>query len=93
MAQATLDQVISQLDTLQAEELQQLEDAVKERLKPTSEKDKSASEDKKVALQEAMLAAGLILHINPPRDPSKAERPLIEVQGEPVSETILRERR
>ena len=87
MAQATLDQVISQLDTLQAEELQQLEDAVKARLKPASE------EDKKVALQEAMLAAGLILRINPPRDPSKAERPLIEVQGEPVSETILRERR
>ncbi len=87
MAQATLDQVISQLDTLQAEELQQLEDAVRIRLGLASE------EEKKAALQRAMLAAGLISRIKPPRDPSKAERPRIEVQGEPVSETIIRERR
>ncbi len=45
------------------------------------------------AFDQAMLAAGLLTHIPPPRDPSKAARPRIEVQGEPVSETIIRERR
>lgn len=87
MAQATLDQVIGQLDTLQAEELQQLGDAVRIRLGHASE------EEKKAALQRAMLAAGLISRIKPPRTSENAERPLIEVQGEPVSETIIRERR
>jgi hypothetical protein len=52
--------------------------------------DETAKEE---ALDRAMLAAGLITHIPPPRDPSKAERPTFEVQGEPVSETIIRERR
>lgn len=87
MAQATLDQVISQLDTLKTEELRQLEGVLRERLKPMSE------EEKEAAFDQALLAAGLITHIPPPRDPSKAERPRIEVQGEPLSETIIRERR
>ncbi len=87
MAQVTLDQVISQLDTLKTEELQQLEGILRERLKPMSE------EEKEAAFDQALLAAGLITHIPPPRDPSKAERPRIEVQGEPLSETIIRERR
>lgn len=50
----------------------------------------TAKED---ALDRALLAAGLITHIPPPRDLSKAERPRITVLGESVSETILRERR
>jgi len=87
MAQAALDQVITQLDALKPEELQQLEDAVRERLRPASE------EEKEAAFDQALLAAGLITHIPPPRDPSKAERPTFEVQGEPLSETIIRERR
>ena len=52
--------------------------------------DEAAREE---AADRALLAAGLITHIPPPRDPSKAERPVFEVQGEPLSETIMRERR
>lgn len=52
--------------------------------------DEAAREE---AADQALLAAGLITHIPPPRDPSKAERPRITVVGEPVSETIMRERR
>jgi len=48
--------------------------------------------DKVEALDQALLASGLITRIPPPRDPSKADRTRILVQGEPVSETILRER-
>jgi len=51
--------------------------------------DEAAREE---AADQAMLAAGLLTHIPPPRDPSEAERPVFEVQGEPLSETILRER-
>lgn len=87
MAQATLDQVISQLDTLKTEELQQLEGVLRERLSPASEAEKQA------AFHQAMLAAGLISRIKPPRTAENAERPIFEVQGEPLSETILRERR
>ncbi len=52
--------------------------------------DEAAKEE---ALDRALLAAGLITHIPPPRDPSKAERPVFKVEGEPLSETIMRERR
>ena len=47
---------------------------------------------KEKALDQALLASGLITHVPPLRDPAKAERHRIAVQGEPVSETILRER-
>ena len=49
--------------------------------------------EKEKAFDEALLASGLVTHIPPPRDPSKGNRPRIVVQGEPVSETIIRERR
>lgn len=52
--------------------------------------DEAAKEE---AFHQALLASGLVTHIIPPRDPSKAERPRIVVHGEPVSETIIRERR
>ena len=52
--------------------------------------DEAAKEE---AFHQALLASGLVTHIIPPRDPSKAERPVFEVQGEPLSETIIRERR
>ena len=86
MAQATLDQVMNQLDALKPEKLQKIEEAVRERLRPALE------EEKEAAFDQAMVAAGLFSHIPPPRDPSKAERPRIVVQGEPLSETIIRER-
>lgn len=63
------------------------ETIIQEREAPVSE------EEKKAAFHQSMLAAGLLTRIPPQRDPSKAKRPLITVQGEPVSETIIRERR
>ena len=87
MGQVTLNQVISQLDTLKIEELQHLEAAVRERLRPASE------DEKRAALHEALLASGLVKRIARRTEPDLSPRHLIEVQGEPVSETILRERR
>ena len=48
---------------------------------------------KQKAFHEALLASGLVSRITPPRDPSKSERPTFKVEGEPLSETIMRERR
>lgn len=63
------------------------ETIIREREAPASE------EEKEAAFHQAMLAAGLLTSIPPPRDPSKAGRPIFEVEGEPLSETIMRERR
>ncbi len=49
--------------------------------------------EKEESLEKALLAAGVIKRIAPPRDPTTADRPLIEVPGKPVSETLLEERR
>jgi len=49
--------------------------------------------EKEESLKKALLAAGVIKRIAPPRDPTTADRPLIEVPGKPVSETLLEERR
>jgi hypothetical protein len=87
MAQATLDQAINQLDALKPEELDLLEQAVRERRAATDET------RKKEAFHQALLASGLVKHIARRTEPDMSERPLIEVQGEPVSETIIRERR
>ena len=45
------------------------------------------------AFQKALLSSGLVKQLAPPRDPSTADRPLIEVPGKPVSETLIEERR
>ena len=49
--------------------------------------------DKVEAFRQALLASGLVTRLAPPRDPSTADRPLIEVAGKPVSETLIEERR
>ena len=86
MAWATLEQVISQLDALKPGELQQLEDAVRERRVATQEA------QERETFHQALLAAGLVKRIAKRTEPDTAERHLIDVQGEPVSETIIRER-
>lgn len=87
MAQATLEQVINQVHTLQADELQILEQAIRARRVSTEEA------KKKEAFHQALLASGLVKRIVRRTEPDTSERRLVEVLGEPVSETIIRERR
>ncbi len=49
--------------------------------------------EKEKAFHQALLASGLVKRIARRTGPDASERQLIKVQGEPVSETILRERR
>lgn len=87
MAQATLQQILSQLPSLEPDELRQLSQAVLEQLSPQEEA------RKREAFHQALLSAGLIRQINRPRRGIEGQRQLIEVQGKPVSETIIEERR
>lgn len=49
--------------------------------------------NKREAYHQALLASGLVKRIARRTEPDTSERRLIEVLGEPVSETIIRERR
>ena len=50
-------------------------------------------EEKQEIFHRSLLESGLVRRLAPSRDPSKADRPTFEVLGEPLSETIIRERR
>ena len=87
MSQGTLRKVLEQITTLEADELQEVRRAVQERLASTEERNKHAR------FYQALVASGLIREIKNPPAADVPERRLAEVQGEPVSETIIQERR
>lgn len=54
---------------------------------------RAAREGKDIdVVHQALLASGLVKRIARRTEPDTSQRHLVEVQGEPVSETILRER-
>lgn len=86
MAEATLNQILKQLETLEPEELKQLNQAIQDRLSQEKKVDNHA------AFYQALLASGLVTRIRKPsRQP--IERKLLKIGGQPVSETIIQERR
>ncbi|MBE9014166.1 hypothetical protein IQ250_28660 [Pseudanabaenaceae cyanobacterium LEGE 13415] len=86
MAQATLNQILNQLEELEPEELEQLTQAIHQQLNCQKER------ADRTAVHEALLASGLVKRIRQPIQHS-VERQLLEIEGEPVSETIIQERR
>ena len=69
-------------------------DAVANALLSTVLADETGKETSKTELvHQALLASGLVKRIARRTEPDTTERRLVEVQGEPISETILRERR
>jgi uncharacterized protein (UPF0335 family) len=87
MAQATLNQILAQIERLELEELQQLNQAIQRYLAEKQETTKRAT------FHKALLASGLVKHLKQPSYTRQTERRLIQVQGKPVSETIIEERR
>lgn len=87
MAQAILNQILDQLETLELAELQQLNRAIQDYL--------ALKEDaaKRIAFHQALLSSGLVLQIKKPSQERLTQRRLIQVEGKPVSETIIEERR
>jgi hypothetical protein len=86
MAQTTLDQILGQLETLEPQELQKLSQIVEGYLTPREETKKV------LAFHKSLLASGLVRQIKQPLF-RQTERQLIQVQGSPLSETIIEERR
>jgi hypothetical protein len=87
MAQTTLTSILAALKTLSPEELRQVQHAVAQQLTPRS-----------LALEEecflhTLLAQGVIQTIKQPPRHRQGERPLVPIQGPPLSATIVAERR
>ncbi len=86
MAQATLTQVLSEIKTLEADELREVERTVRQLL----------ATPEKAAEREAVLRvlqdSGLVKEVKRPPMDADRERPLISIQGKPLSETIIEER-
>jgi hypothetical protein len=87
MAQAILNQILAQIETLELEELQQLNQAIQKYL---ADKQKTPQ---RTTFHKALLSSGLVKQLKQPSYTRQSERRLIQVQGKPVSETIIEERR
>jgi hypothetical protein len=85
-ATTVLDQILEQIATLGPEQLHQVQEAVQDRLASSEE------ERKRARFHRALLASGLVREIKPGPTGAVPEQP-VPVTGEPLSETIIRERR
>jgi hypothetical protein len=87
MADSSLAQTLELIQELNDEELRQVQEAVRKRLQP---QDEAAAEE---AFLQSLLEKGIITEIRRPGPEANRERVLVPIQGEPLSETIIRERR
>jgi hypothetical protein len=87
MPQAILSQILDQLQTLEPSELEQLSQVIQRYLE---EREVSA---KHIAFHQALVESGLVQRIKNPIFEQRTHQPLIQVQGEAVSQTIIEERR
>jgi hypothetical protein len=87
MSQTILSQILEELQFLEPVELQQLNHAVQNCL---SNKKEAAA--KQVDFHQALIDSGLVRHSEKTSSQATVRR-LIQVQGEPISNTIVGERR
>lgn len=87
MSETALKQTLDLLQSLEAEELREVEEATRARLASLSEA--SALDE----FHRALIAAGLVLEIKTPDPASAPETPLVSIRGAPLSRTIIEERR
>ncbi len=86
MTQSTFVKLLSQLETLEPKELQKLSQAIQARLQVTDQAHKMEK------LYDSLLSSGLILQRKLPSPQQPIKPPLIEIQGNPLSMTIIEER-
>lgn len=87
MALEALTQVLEAIQNLEPDELRHVQQLVQERLAL----DCYPPEEER--FHQALLAAGLVKEIKPPRRIPSGQRRLIQARGKPVSETLMEERR
>jgi hypothetical protein len=83
----TLNQILEQLETLEIEELQQLNQTIQKYLADQEET------VKQTAFHQALIDSGLVKQIKHPVYEPITERRLIQIEGKPISDTIIEERR
>jgi len=86
LAQTTLTHIIDEMKTLEPDELRQIERAARSLLEP-----QKASDEEQFL--KSLQRSGLVNEIKRPLGNKKIERPLVPIQGKPLSETIVEERR
>lgn len=87
MAEAILQRVLSEIPVLAPHELRQVQQAVQARLAPPSQA------QKRRAFYHALRTSGLVKQIKTHPADDNVQRRLVQVQGPPVSQTIIEERR
>ncbi len=98
MTHSEFTHILGSIDALSPEQVQQLRRELDRKLASPAAQDGPPLTEAELADQEAqrrLLAAGVISEIKPSRRvPTETERfTPIPIQGEPLSETIIRERR
>jgi hypothetical protein len=86
MTQVIVNQILNQLETLGTEELQQLSKSIQSKLA-------QHQTAQQAGFLQALLASGMTQQIKYPTSHQSIKRRLVEIQGKPLSETILEERR
>jgi len=87
MSGAVLQRMLSEIPVLDQHELRQVQQAVQARLAPQSQA------QKRRAFYHALRASGLVRQIKAHPASDTIQRQLVQVQGPPVSQTIIEERR
>ncbi|MFM7425676.1 MAG: hypothetical protein ACKO7W_11905 [Elainella sp.] len=87
MPQALLNQILNQLQSLEPSELQQLSQVIQKYLQDDEVTAKRA------VFHQALVESGLVRQIKNPNFEGRTHQRLIQVQGEPISQTIVGERR
>ena len=87
MTQAILNQILDQLQSLELAELQQLNQAVQDYLINQEEAAKRA------AFHQALVTSGLVRQIKKSSYKRLIKQQLVQLEGQPISETIVEERR
>jgi len=87
MAEAILQRVLTEISVLGQHELRQVQQAVQVRLAPQRQA------QRRRAFYHALRASGLVKQIKAHPANNTVQRQLVQVQGPPVSQTIIEERR
>src|SRR5436309_2481412 len=87
MAQATLTRILEDIRTLELDELPSVERAVQERLET------AAYSPEEWRAMQALVKSSLLKEIKPRRRDKEVEFAPVQIQGKPLSETIVEERR
>lgn len=87
MQQEGFQELIEQIKDLDIEELQELDEVVQHYLYEKSENVQQSN------FHQSLLSSGLVKQIKKPRYRQIEPQHLMQVQGQPLSETIIEERR